>query len=240
MRFGIFGDIHSNLEGLEAVIEDMLSQNVTHTVCLGDIVGYNANPAECLEKVRALGCPIVKGNHDEEASEDRDISHFNELAFVSMQYSRQQLSDEQKQFLRSLPLQRPVANFTVVHATLDGPAKWGYVFTSMEAEASFNYQRTQICFFGHTHVPHVFIRDTKVHEFFYRKIDIKPDKRYFVNVGSVGQPRDGDWRSAYAIYDTNENTIELRRVAYDLPKAQQKILKAGLPNRLAERLANAV
>lgn len=240
MRFGIFGDIHSNLEGLEAVIEDMLSQNVTHTVCLGDIVGYNASPAECLEKVRALGCPIVKGNHDEEASEDRDISHFNELAFVSMQYSRQQLSDEQKQFLRSLPLQRPVANFTVVHATLDGPAKWGYVFTSMEAEASFNYQRTQICFFGHTHVPHVFIRDTKVHEFFYRKIDIKPDKRYFVNVGSVGQPRDGDWRSAYAIYDTNENTIELRRVAYDLPKAQQKILKAGLPNRLAERLANAV
>lgn len=240
MRFGIFGDIHSNMEALEAVLEDMQAKQVTHTVCIGDIVGYNANPSECLELVRALGCPIVKGNHDEEASEDRDISHFNELAYTSMQYSRDQLSNEQKKFLRSIPMQRPVSNFTVVHATLDGPARWGYVFSALEAESSFTYQRTQICFFGHTHVPHVFIRDTKVHEFFYRKIDIKPDKRYFVNVGSVGQPRDGDWRSAYAIYDTEENSIELRRIPYDIAKQQQKIVQAGLPERLAERLANAV
>ncbi|MEM9443868.1 MAG: metallophosphoesterase family protein [Verrucomicrobiota bacterium] len=240
MRIGIFGDIHSNLEALEGVLEDMQSKDVTQFVCIGDIVGYNANPSECLETVRALGCPIVKGNHDEEASEDRDISHFNELAYMSMKYSRDQLSDEQKTFLRSIPMQRPVFNFTVVHATLDGPARWGYVFSALEAESSFTYQRTQICFFGHTHVPHVFIRDTKVHEFFYRKIDIKTDKRYFVNVGSVGQPRDGDWRSAYALYDTEENTIELRRVPYDIAKSQQKIVKAGLPERLAERLANAV
>lgn len=240
MRYGIFGDIHSNLEGLEAVLEDMQNQNVTHTICIGDIVGYNSNPAECLEIVRALGCPIVKGNHDEEASEDREISHFNDLASSSMAYCRDQLSEEQKAFLRSLPMQRPVGSFTVVHATLDGPARWGYVFSSAEAETSFSYQRTQICFFGHTHVPHVFIKDSKVHEFFYRKIEIKPDKRYFVNVGSVGQPRDGDWRAAYAIYDSDENTIELRRVTYDIAKAQQKIIKAGLPQRLAERLANAV
>ncbi len=240
MRFGIFGDIHSNLEGLEAVLEDMQGQNVSHTVCIGDIVGYNANPGECLEHVRALGCPIVKGNHDEEASEDRDISHFNELASQSMLHTRNELNDEQKKFLRGIPLQRPVANFTVVHSTLDGPARWGYVFSALEAESSFTYQRTQVCFFGHTHVPHVFIRDTKVHEFFYRKIEVKPDKRYFINVGSVGQPRDGDWRSAYVIYDTEENTVELRRVPYDIAKAQRKILKAGLPNRLAERLANAV
>jgi diadenosine tetraphosphatase ApaH/serine/threonine PP2A family protein phosphatase len=157
-----------------------------------------------------------------------------------MAYCRDQLSEEQKAFLRSLPMQRPVGSFTVVHATLDGPARWGYVFSSAEAETSFSYQRTQICFFGHTHVPHVFIKDSKVHEFFYRKIEIKPDKRYFVNVGSVGQPRDGDWRAAYAIYDSDENTIELRRVTYDIAKAQQKIIKAGLPQRLAERLANAV
>jgi predicted phosphodiesterase len=240
VRFGIFGDIHSNQEALEAVLEDMQAQNVTHTICIGDIVGYNSNPSECLEIVRALGCPIVKGNHDEEASEERDIAHFNQMASDSMRYCREQLSAEQKAFLRSLPMQRPVSNFTIVHSTLDAPARWGYVFSALEAEASFTYQRTQICFFGHTHVPHVFIRDTKVHEFFYRKIDIKPDKRYFVNVGSVGQPRDGDWRAAYAIYDSTENTIELRRVPYDLPKAQEKILKAGLPPRLAERLANAV
>src|SRR5580658_2676510 len=192
MRFGIFGDIHSNLEALEAVLEDMQAQAVTHTVCIGDIVGYNANPRECLE------------------------------------------------FLRALPLQRPVNSFTVVHSTLDQPNRWGYVFSCLEAESSFQYQKTNICFFGHTHVPHVFIRDTKVHEFFYKKIDIQPEKKYFVNVGSVGQPRDGDWRSAYVIYDSGSNTIELRRLPYDLAKAQAKIMNAGLPARLAERLANAV
>ena len=159
MRFGIFGDIHSNLEALEAVLEDMQAQAVTHTVCIGDIVGYNANPRECLEIVRALGCPIVKGNHDEEASEIRDIEHFNDLALASIKYSREQLTKEQKEFLRALPLMRPVNNFTVVHATLDQPNRWGYVFSCLEAESSFQYQKTSVCFFGHTHVPHVFIRD---------------------------------------------------------------------------------
>ncbi|NJK91611.1 MAG: metallophosphoesterase family protein [Blastochloris sp.] len=240
MKFGIFGDIHSNLEGLEAVLEDMQKQKVTHAVCLGDIVGYNANPSECLELVRALGCPIVKGNHDEEASEERDIEHFNPLAYASMKYSREALSDEQKKFLRSIPFQKSVSDFTIVHSTLDGPARWQYVFTAADAEASFTYQRTQACFFGHTHVPHLFVRDTMVHEFFYKRVVLQPDKRYFVNVGSVGQPRDGDWRAAYVIYDSKERTIELRRVPYDLAKAQSKIMSVGLPDRLAERLANAV
>jgi predicted phosphodiesterase len=239
MRFAIFGDIHSNLEALEAVLEDMQGQGVTHTVCIGDIVGYNANPRECLEIVRALGCPVVKGNHDEEASEVRDVEHFNDLALAAIKYTRQQLTKEQREFLRALPLIRPVNSFTVVHSTLDQPHRWGYVFTSLEADASFMYQKTNLCFFGHTHVPHVFIRDTKVHEYLYKKIDLQPDKKYFVNVGSVGQPRDGDWRAAYVIYDNVANTIELRRLPYDLAKAQAKILKANLPSRLAERLANA-
>ena len=240
MKFGIFGDIHSNQEGLEAVLEDMQKQKVTHAVCLGDIVGYNANPAECLDLVRALGCPIVKGNHDEEASEDRDIEHFNPLAYQSMKYSREQLTDEHKKFLRSLPMQKTISDFTVVHSTLDGPARWHYVFTGEDAGKSFTYQRTQVCFFGHTHVPHLFVKDSKVHEFFYKRVVLQPDKHYFVNVGSVGQPRDGDWRSAYVVYDPDERVIELRRVPYELAVTQEKIIRAGLPDRLAERLANAV
>lgn len=228
MRFGIFGDIHSNLEALEAVLDDMQSQKVTHTVCIGDIVGCCADPAECLRLVRSLGCPIVKGNHDEEAAADHEITHTNEMVSESMRYCRKQLNDEQKAFLRALPLQLPVTDFTIVHSSLDTPARWGYVFSALEAESSFTYQRTQLCFFGHTHVPHVFIQDTKVHEFLYRKIDLKMDKRYFINVGSVGQPRDGDWRAAYAIYDTKENTIELRRIPYDLAKTQQKIMNRGI------------
>ena len=106
MRFGIFGDIHSNLEALEAVLEDMQAQAVTHTVCIGDIVGYNANPRECLEIVRALGCPIVKGNHDEEASEGREVEHFNDMALSAIRFTRAQLTKEQREFLRALPLQR--------------------------------------------------------------------------------------------------------------------------------------
>lgn len=240
MRYGIFADIHSNQEALEAVLDDMQAQRVSHLVCLGDIVGYNANPAECLELVRALGCPVVKGNHDEEASEERDIEHFSELAYVSMKHTRDSLSDEQKRYLRTLPMQRSVGEFTIVHSSLDGPARWVYVFSSQEAEQSFVYQRTSLCFFGHTHLPNAFILDGSVHECFYRKLILQPGKKYYVNCGSVGQPRDGDWRASYAIYDPEQAQIELRRVPYDLARAQEKILKAGLPERLAERLANAV
>jgi predicted phosphodiesterase len=240
MRYGIFGDIHSNLEALEAVLEDMQVQRVSNLICLGDIVGYNANPAECLELVRALGCPVVKGNHDEEASEARDIEHFSELAYVSMKHTRDSLSEEQKRYLRTLPMQRNVGDFSIVHSSLDGPARWVYVFSSQEAEQSFVFQRSQLCFFGHTHVPNAFILDGAVHECFYRKLILQKGKKYYVNCGSVGQPRDGDWRAAYAIYDSAQLMIELRRVPYDLARAQEKILKAGLPERLAERLANAV
>ncbi len=223
MRYGIFGDIHSNLEALEAVLEDMESQRVERFVCIGDIVGFNANPRECSEIVRALGCPIVKGNHDEEASDAGPVDHFNNKALLALRYTRSALSEEQRTFLRSLPLVREVRDFTIVHATLDQPHLWGYVFGAAEAATSIPHQKTQLCFFGHTHVPHVFIYDSKVHEFFYKKIDIQPEKKYFVNVGSVGQPRDGDWRAAYTIYDSEAQTIELRRVPYDLKKAQAKI-----------------
>ncbi|MFZ5806105.1 MAG: metallophosphoesterase family protein [Verrucomicrobiota bacterium] len=241
MKYGLFGDIHSNLEALEAVLEDMFAKGVEQMICLGDVVGYNANPSECLKMVRSLKCPIVKGNHDEEASEDRDISHFNPLALESLNYSRKQLSSEQKTFLRALPLQLSIANFTVVHASLDVPARWDYIFTVDEAARSFTYQRTQVCFCGHTHVPKVFIQDgEKIFDFPFEKTELCVEKKYLFNVGSVGQPRDGDWRTAYALFDTELNTIELQRVPYEVVKTQQKILNAGLPTRLAERLANAV
>jgi predicted phosphodiesterase len=240
VKFGIFGDIHSNLEALEAVLEDMQEQKVTQAVCLGDIVGYNASPSECLELVRGIGCPIIKGNHDEDASEDWPLQDINELALMSMEYSRSHLTDEQKKFLRGLPMYKQIGHFSVVHSTLDNPVHWHYVFTAEDAARSFVHQRTQICFHGHTHVPHLFVKDSAVHEFSFKRVVVQDGKQYFVNVGSVGQPRDGDWRSAYAIYDSVQKVIELRRVPYDLAKAQAKILEAGLPDRLAERLANAV
>ncbi|HPA19933.1 MAG TPA: metallophosphoesterase family protein [Verrucomicrobiae bacterium] len=237
MRFGIFGDIHGNLEALEVVLNDMQDQGVTHPVCIGDVVGYGANPVECLELVRQLNCPLVKGNHDEEASTESDLRDFNPAAAEAIRWTRKQLSTEQRGFLKQIRYSRPVADFTIVHASLDSPEKWGYVFNKLEAAASFTYQVSQLCFFGHTHVPHVFIRDTDLHGGFYSKIKIQTKRKYFINVGSVGQPRDGDWRCSYAIYDTQKGLIELRRMEYDVVKAQKKIVAAGLPRRLAERLA---
>ena len=237
MRFAIFSDTHSNLEALEAVLADARERRCTHFVCLGDIVGYNANPHECVERIRELDCPTVKGNHDEQASLPLSTSDFNELAERAIQWTRDHLTEEDKQWLRALPLQKKVRDFTIVHATLDTPAQWGYVFNNLDAAASFTYQHTTACFFGHTHVPMVFIRDEGVRREWIDHIRIEPTKKYLINMGSVGQPRDGNWRAAYCIYDIENNLVEQLRVKYDLAVAQQKIIKAGLPRLLAERLA---
>ena len=125
----------------------------------------------------------------------------------------------------------------MVHATLDGPQRWGYVFDKLAAAASFTYQNTSVCFFGHTHVPMAFIRDQSVGQQRIEHVRIEPAKKYFINAGSVGQPRDGNWHAAYCIYDIENNLVELVRVKYDLATAQKKISKAGLPQLLAERLA---
>lgn len=237
MRFAIFGDIHANLHAFQAVLADARDQACTHYVCMGDIVGYNAFPTQCLDMVRRLECPVVKGNHDEQASMLGDQESFNPLAEEAMNWTREQLSEPDKDWLRSLRLQRQVRDFTIVHATLDTPHKWGYVFNQLDAAASFNYQHTTLCFIGHTHTPKAYVRDGSVRTIMLEALALQPGKKYLVNVGSVGQPRDGDWRASYCIYDTATEEIHLRRVGYDLGGAQKAILAAGLPPKLADRLA---
>ena len=237
MRFAVLSDIHANLEAFDAVMADARENKCTDFVCLGDVVGYNANPHECVERMREMDCPIVKGNHDEQASLFESSRDFNEIAEAAIQWTRDQLTDEDKEWLRGLKLQRQVRDFTIVHATLDTPEQWGYVFNNLDAAASFTYQQTTVCFFGHTHVPMGFIRDGGVQRQRIDKLRIDPSKKYFINVGSVGQPRDGDWHAAYCIYHIESNVVEQRRVKYDLETAQKKIIDAGLPRLLAERLA---
>jgi predicted phosphodiesterase len=236
MKFAIIADIHANLEAFEVVLEDIKNQNCTHIACLGDVVGYNANPKECLDIVRSMNIPCVKGNHDEYCSSEDHLEGFNPAAAEAVNWTRKQLTDDDRQWLRDLRYTRMVTSFTIVHATLDGPQRWGYVFDKLAAAASFTYQNTAICFFGHTHVPVAFMRDSMVRGGTYSKFKTEPGKKYFVNVGAVGQPRDGNPKAAYVVYDVYEGTIELRRLDYDIPKAQAKIRAAGLPERLAERL----
>lgn len=237
MRFAIFGDIHANLEALQTVLTDAEQNRCSHFVCLGDVVGYNANPHECVEVVRGLECPIVKGNHDEQASATGDLDGFNALAEEAMEWTRAQLTADDRQWLTDLRLVRQVRDFTIVHATLDTPERWAYVFNQLDAAASFNYQHTSVCFYGHTHAPRAYVRDNSVRAVPFDRLVIEEGKKYFLNVGSVGQPRDGDWRASYCIYDVRERTAELRRLEYDIYTTQEKIIEAGLPQRLAERLA---
>jgi len=236
MRTAIFGDIHANLEALDAVLADAESQGVTNYVCLGDVVGYNADPSACLEKIKGMGCPTVKGNHDQDASEDHSLDSMNPVAASAMEWTRQQLDEDQRLWLKRLRMVRQVTDFTIVHSTLDQPIHWNYVTNRFDAISNFSYQFTQLCFHGHTHVPKVFVNNGRVQEVPADLIEIDSKSKYFVNVGSVGQPRDGDPRSCYAILDHDNNVLVFRRIEYDIAKTQKKIRDAGLPEMLAERL----
>jgi predicted phosphodiesterase len=238
MKYAVLADIHGNMEAFQVCLDDAKAQNCTHFACVGDIVGYGAEPKQCLDIVRTMGMPCVKGNHDEYSSSEDELDGFNPHAAEAVTWTRKQLSKEDRQWLRDLRYTRIVASFSMVHATLDGPQRWGYVFDKLMAAASFTYQNTSVCFFGHTHVPVAFVRESVVRGGSYSKFKVEPGRKYFVNVGSVGQPRDNNPKAAYVIYDLDEGTIELRRLDYDIPTTQKKILAAGLPPRLADRLAH--
>ena len=238
VRYALFGDIHANLEALSAVLEDAAAQGCTHYICLGDVVGYNADPVACLNKIRELDIPTVKGNHDEDATGNHSLESMNPVAATALQWTRKQLDEESRNWLRQLRMVRQVRDFTVVHSTLDQPSNWNYVTNRFDAMSNFSYQFTQVCFHGHTHVPRVYVKNDKVEENPAEQVVIESGLKYFINAGSVGQPRDGDWRACYAIYDLAHNMVVFRRVEYDIETTQKKILEAGLPEMLAERLAD--
>src|SRR6266849_6421724 len=224
MKYAVIADIHANLEALQVVLEDARSQKCTHYCCVGDVVGYNANPKECLDIIRDTGMPCVKGNHDEYCSTDDTLEGFNPHAAEAVHWTRKQLPEADRQWLRDMIYVRLVASFSMVHATLDGPQRWGYVFDKLAAAASFSYQNTSVCFYGHTHVPVAFVKeqDKQVHGGLYSQFRVEASKQYFVNAGSVGQPRDQRRhearRAAYAIYDLDAGTIELRLVDCEPPE----------------------
>ena len=236
MKFAIFGDIHANLEALETVLADAADQGADQHACIGDIVGYNANPNECIARVQSLECAVVKGNHDEEASLDTEIIGLNPLAQAALEWTRDHLTEDNKQWLRELRMVKQVRDFTIVHATLDSPTHWHYVMNKFDAMASFSYQYTQLCFFGHTHTPRIYMKGQSVTVEDTERVHIAPNCKYFINVGSVGQPRDGDPRASYALYDHDNQTVQIRRLSYGIEETQRKIIDGGLPEPLAARL----
>ena len=212
MKHAIIADIHANLPALQTVLRDAEQQGCTHHACLGDIVGYYWQPKECVDIIRGMNIPCVQGNHDLYCSTDEPLDGFNPDAAEAVCWTREQLAEDDRQWLRNLPLVQVVDGFTIVHAVLDQPARWGYVFDKPMAATSFAHQTTPVCFFGHTHVPVAFVRDSVVRGGTFSKFKIESGKQYFINVGSVGQPRDNNPRAAYVTYDVETQVIELRRL----------------------------
>ncbi|MBQ6472622.1 MAG: metallophosphoesterase family protein [Victivallales bacterium] len=245
--FAILGDIHGNLEAFQTVLAKTRELEVTQYVCIGDIVGYNANPKECLDMLRELKpLGVVRGNHDEYVGNERDLLGFNPAAALAVKWTRDQLTKDDRRWLAELPYEKQIfrfgmAPFSIVHGTLDSPGMWGYIFNRLSAMASMQFQHNDICFCGHTHMPMYFIKDARdTTTCMYQDgepVKIQPNCKYLFNVGSVGQPRDGDPRAAFAIYRPDEATVELFRLEYDLATTQKKIRDAKLPDRLADRLA---
>ena len=236
--FAVLGDIHANLDALNVVLDDCRSQGVTDFLCTGDVVGYNACPHECMDIIRELGCPVVVGNHDFYVASQQNLDDFNPAAAAVVQWTRKQLSVDEIYWLRNLPFTHTQMGVTLVHSTMDNPENFGYVFDNLQAEANFLNQKTPVCFHGHTHCPMIYEKSMNgVFRIDAQDFKLPIGRKYFINVGSVGQPRDGDPRATYVIYDPKERTVRYRRLEYDIEAAQERIRLAGLPERLAARLA---
>jgi predicted phosphodiesterase len=238
MRYFILGDIHSNLEALEAVIAASKNEQIDQYLCIGDVVGYAANPKECIAKLKLLGAIVVAGNHDWASVDLFSKEYFNPQALEAVFWTRRNLDDECKNFLETLKLTFENRDLTLVHGTLDSPQDFNYLTDGYIAEETFRRMKPNICFLGHTHTAGIFIKDNqeRIH---YRQDsawDINLNEKYIINVGSVGQPRDGNPQAAYCIYDTAKSTVEIKRIDYDTETTRKKIIDVGLPKFLGDRL----
>ncbi len=242
MRYLVVADIHSNLEALQAVIAHAKSQGGFDGIwCLGDIVGYGADPNACLTLLRSYPLAAVSGNHDLAAIDAVSIVEFNEHAKQAVLWTREQLLAEDREFLAGNPLRREEDGVTLLHGTPSDPV-WAYflpqMMTKAEVEDSFTQINTQSCLVGHSHIPFICLEEgTQFIKLQEGQKKMLTQARCVVNPGSVGQPRDGDPRAAYALYDAGTDSFVHHRVDYDIKAAQAKIAVAVLPDILASRLA---
>ncbi len=238
MRYGIFSDIHSNLEALDAVSEAYRKEKIDKYLCAGDVVGYAANPKECIEKVKKLAIITVAGNHDWASVNLFSTDYFNPLAKEAVSWTEHNLDEQGRYFLEHLILVYKNEDLTMVHATLDEPGDFNYITDGYIASRTFELLETNICFVGHTHAPGVFIKskDGRIQYQEGINIYIKEDNKYIINVGSVGQPRDGNPKAAYCIYDTDMKNVQIKRISYDIQATGKKVIAEGLSRFLGERL----
>ena len=241
MRYLILSDIHANLEALDAVLAD--ANGYDHTLVLGDLIGYGADPNAVVDRLRAFeAVTFIRGNHDKVGTGLEDVTGFNHLARQAIEWTATTLTDSNREWVAALG-QGPVEVDDLVEICHGSPFDEDvYIFDELDIRNSFAVLTRPLCLYGHTHVPAAYRHGTTLQPVgpprgprFEIKLD--SDSRYLVNCGAVGQPRDGDPRAAYGVVDTDALMVSVRRVPYDVSKAQGKILLAGLPEVLAQRLA---
>ncbi|MBI4242681.1 MAG: metallophosphoesterase family protein [Planctomycetes bacterium] len=236
MKYGILGDIHANLEALQVVFDEMEKQGVQKYISVGDVIGYGANPQECVELLKKKNTSIVAGNHDLAIAGRLDLAYFNTYAKAACLWTRQNMDKKLVEELGRLPMKITVDDFTVVHATLYNPEQFDYIQTSYDAHLSFLCQATKLCFIGHSHIPIVFYKNKTVTSDFSTKIERIRAEKILVNVGAIGQPRDENPDAVCTVYDSDTGLITIKRLKYQVEITCQKIIKAGLPSVLSERL----
>jgi putative phosphoesterase len=229
MRIAILSDIHGNLEGLRKALEIVHEKQIDEIVCLGDTVGYGANPNECLELLRQNTTFILMGNHDQAAIDISVTEDFTQHARSSAEWTARTVTPENKEWIKNLPYTLERSGLLFVHASPFEPHEWHYILTPSDAQQGFQHFRQPICFVGHSHVAGMFCDDIWTRQ-------VTQGKRFIVNVGSVGQPRDRNPKLSFGIFDTEKWEYENVRSDYDVQTASEKIRKAGLPTPLAERI----
>ena len=243
MKIGVFSDIHSNTEGLGAVLEGLRDAGADAFVCLGDLVGYGPEPNEVVETIRGLNCPCIMGNHDRAAFDAAERQVFNPYARSAIEWTASRLSPENMDYLKGLPMSHSEDGALYIHASPHEPEAWNYVDRPEQYKLAFgSLNGHRLCFIGHTHRPSIVVQDPKGHYYPHssRSVDLIPGFRYIVNDGSTGQSRDGLTLAGCALYDTEAQTVELMRVPYDVEATRRKIRDAGLPTFLEERLAHGI
>lgn len=239
MRYVLISDIHANLEALRATLDVADTYDPYQIMCLGDIVGYGADPAACIDLIGDRANLILAGNHDLAVADLVPYDEFNPVAREAIEWTRQVLSAEDKELLSNLPLQYVDGDYCFTHASPIEPMKFGYVRTLEDVSEVFNHIGQMFCFVGHTHLPVLVCLNEKTGKMEINrdtKVYIEDGNRYFINVGSLGQPRDNNPNACMVLLDEEEESIEFIRVPYDIAASQEKILSEGLPSYLAERL----
>lgn len=239
MRVAIYSDVHSNIEAFQAVINDIDRQNVDQKLFLGDIVGYGPNPNECIELLKENSDVVLGGNHDWAAVGLTDDSYFNEYARESMKWTINTLTDENKEYLKALPPDAVLDNFQIAHSTPLEPEEWHYIMSVQDAQENYPVLEKDICFIGHSHQPVIIefmdgINILPIKDM-YKQID--KNRKYIINVGSVGQPRDSNPDACYLIYEMDTGNIQYRRVEYNVKRVQKRMTRFKLPKYLIERIA---